>query len=86
MIRRDYKCIVLAHLFYKAGQPCIKLAERSRVSLNVSPMTIQHIKVYQIGKANPLKIHLYHIQQTLHAVNVAIGFIAVRYPVSGKDI
>ena len=76
MICRDHQHIFLFHMLKELTQLFIESRKCSRISLNISSVTVDHITVYQIHITKTVKIFFLDFQRPFHVL--FISFIRMR--------
>ena len=86
MVGRDDQQIVIAHLFQDGCQLHIEAVQGIGIARNIVSVTIQHIKVHQIHKAQTLEVLLHALKELFHIGVIALVGISLRHTPSGKNI
>ena len=86
VIRGDDQQIVGLQHGQQPAQRYVKRGRRRRIAVDIPAVAVQHIKIDQIDKGQPVKIRFGQLQQTLLPLRVAPGGECLRDAAAGKDI
>ena len=69
----DHQYVALSHTLNKLGQPSVKGGKRRRIAVNILSVTVEHIEVYEVCKAQTVKVGFLYLKQRLHTLFVVVG-------------
>ena len=86
MVGGDHQNILLAQLGQESTQPPVKLRQSPGIAVNVSAVTVEHIKVHQIHKAQTVEISRGIVVGVSHAVGIALVKDVLRVSLTGENV
>ena len=86
VVRRDHQNVLLPHGGEKLRQALIKIRQSLGVPIHVIAVSVEHVIVHQIGKAQALEIPLHVLQGAVNALRVGGSAHKVRDAAAGENI
>ena len=78
--------VVGADFRKKRSQPNIEFLQRPRIPGHVAAVSVQHVKIHQVGKKQPARSRLPQVVNGLHAMGIRFRRMRLRNPAAGEDV
>ena len=86
MICRDHQHIIIPHIHKELSQLFIKSRKCSGISFDITPVSLDHIPVYQVHITKSIEIFLLYLDRLFHILFVSLIRIGLCHALPFKDI
>ena len=86
MVGSNHNQILFSQLFHKLGKPLIEFVQSQGIAINISAMTINHIEINQIDKAQTVEVLVGIVHCMFQTIGIGGVVNMLGSTLTGKDV